>query len=81
MAKILMPKATAVWLIDNTATDLWVVEGGRGGPFNESSRMPLDSHRSVAATPGAQQASPLVVYTAQRVLGSSSQRFCGSPAG
>ncbi len=22
-----------VWLIDNTATDLWVVEGGRGGPF------------------------------------------------
>ena len=29
-----------VWLIDNTATDLWVVERGRGGPFNESSRDP-----------------------------------------
>ncbi len=64
-----------VWLIENTATDLWVVEGGRGGPFNESSRMPLDSHRSVAATPGVQRASPLVIYTAQRILGDSSQQF------
>lgn len=65
-----------VWLIDNTATDLWVVEGGRGGPFNESSRMPTDSFRSVAATPGVQQASPMVVYTAQRALGGgAAQQF------
>jgi putative ABC transport system permease protein len=66
-----------VWLIENTATDLWVVEGGRGGPFNESSRMPLDSHKSVAATPGVQIASPMVIYTAQRRLGgsSASQQF------
>ena len=64
-----------VWLIENTATDLWVVEGGRGGPFNESSRMPLDSYRSVAATPGVLRASPLVIYTAQRPLGAASQQF------
>lgn len=66
-----------VWLIENTATDLWVVEGGRGGPFNESSRMPLDSFRSVAATPGVAVASPLVIYTAQRALGDAgpSQQF------
>jgi putative ABC transport system permease protein len=64
-----------VWLIENTATDLWVVEGGRGGPFNESSRMPLDSHRSVAATPGVLRASPLVIYTAQRPVGATSQQF------
>jgi len=57
-----------VWLIENTATDLWVVEGGRGGPFNEPSRLPQDSYRSVAATPGVESASPLVVYTAQRAL-------------
>jgi putative ABC transport system permease protein len=57
-----------IWLIENTATDLWVVEGGRGGPFNEPSRMPQDSFRSVAATPGVAMASPLVVYTAQRTL-------------
>lgn len=60
-----------VWLVENTATDLWVVEGGRGGPFNESSRMPLDSHKSIAATPGVRFASPMVIYTAQRPLGTS----------
>lgn len=65
-----------IWLIENTATDLWVVEGGRGGPFNESSRMPLDSHRSVAATPGVRQASPVAIYTAQRAFGdAASQQF------
>lgn len=61
--------ADGVWLIENLATDLWVVERGRGGPFNESSRLPLDSFRSVAATPGVAKASPLVLYTAQRRLG------------
>ena len=37
--------ADGVWLIDNTAIDLWVVERGRGGPFNESSRIPLDTYK------------------------------------
>lgn len=67
--------ADGVWLIDNTATDLWVVERGRGGPFNESSRMPLDSYRSAAATPGVAKASPLVIYGAQRDIGGQSQQF------
>ena len=67
--------ADGVWLIDNTATDLWVVERGRGGPFNESSRLPLDSHKSVAATPGVVRASPLVIYAAQRDIGGKSQQF------
>ena len=60
--------ADGVWLIENTATDLWVVERGRGGPFNESSRMPADAWKSVAATPGVARASPFVLYTAQREL-------------
>ena len=64
-----------VWLIDNTDTDLWVVERGRGGPFNESSRIPLDTYRSVAATPGVARASPLALYTAQRELGGREQQF------
>ena len=67
--------ADGVWLIENTATDLWVVERGRGGPFNESSRMPLDGYKSVAATPGVAQASPLVLYTAQRRLGGAEHQF------
>ncbi len=64
-----------IWLIENTATDLWVVERGRGGPFNESSRMPQDSYKSIAATPGVARASPLAIYTAQRDIGGSSQQF------
>lgn len=64
-----------VWLIDNTGADLWVVERGRGGPFNEASRLPLDSYKSIAATPGVARASPLAFYTAQRDIGGSSQQF------
>ncbi len=67
--------ADGVWLIESIGTDLWVVERGRGGPFNEPSRMPLDSTKSVAATPGVARASPLVLYTAQRELGGGSQQF------
>ena len=64
-----------VWLIDNTATDLWVVERGRGGPFNEASRIPLDSYKSIAATPGVARASPLALYTAQREINGHDQQF------
>lgn len=64
-----------VWLIDNMGTDLWVVERGRGGPFNEPSRMPADSYKSVAATPGVVRASPIMLYTAQRDIGGCSQQF------
>jgi putative ABC transport system permease protein len=67
--------ADGIWLIDNTATDLWVVERGRGGPFNESSRIPADSYRSIAATPGVAIASPFALYTAQREIGGSNQQF------
>lgn len=64
-----------VWLIEHTATDLWVVERGRGGPFNEASRIPPDSYKSVAATPGVARASPLALYTAQREIGGREQQF------
>ncbi|MDP2015808.1 ABC transporter permease [Hydrogenophaga sp.] len=64
-----------VWLIDNTATDLWVVERGRGGPFNEASRIPLDSYKSIAATPGVARSSPLTLYTAQREIAGRDQQF------
>jgi putative ABC transport system permease protein len=51
------------------------VELGRGGPFNESSRMPGDAHKSVAATPGVARASPFIAYAAQRELAGASQQF------
>ncbi len=64
-----------IWLIENTAADLWVVEQGRGGPFNESSRMAADAHKSVAAAPGVARASPFIAYAAQRELAGGSQQF------
>src|SRR3990172_4971762 len=35
--------ADGVWLIENTATDLWVVEYRRGGPFNEQAPHPSEA--------------------------------------
>jgi putative ABC transport system permease protein len=48
----------------------------RGGPFNEPSRIPLDSYRSVAATPGVARASPLAaLHRAARHRRQASQQF------
>jgi putative ABC transport system permease protein len=67
--------ADGVWLIDATGVDLWVVERGRGGPFNEPSRVPKQAYRSVAAIPGVESAAPFLTYTAQRDLAGRSQQF------
>ncbi len=65
----------ALWLIEHTAADLWVVEHERGGPFNEQSRVSEDTYKSVSATPGVAQASPFIAYAVQRDVGGKSQQF------
>ncbi len=67
--------ADGVWLIQNTETDLWVVENGRGGPFNEQSRLNTDVYKSVAATPGVLNAGPFITYTVQRDIAGRNQQF------
>jgi putative ABC transport system permease protein len=67
--------ADGLWLIDATGADLWVVERGRGGPFNEPSRVPQEVYRSVMAIPSVESAGPFLTYTAQRDLGGRSQQF------
>jgi putative ABC transport system permease protein len=67
--------ADGVWLIENTDTDLWVVERDRGGPFNEQSRLPEDAYKSVAATPGVARASPFITYGVQREIRGKEQQF------
>jgi putative ABC transport system permease protein len=67
--------ADGVWLIENTDTDLWVVERDRGGPFNEQSRLPEDAYKSVAATPGVAQASPFITYGVQREIHGKEQQY------
>lgn len=64
-----------VWLIENSAADLWVVERNRGGPFNEQSRIPQETYKSVAAIPGIAKASPFVTFTVQRALMGRDQQF------
>ena len=67
--------ADGVWLIENTDTDLWVVERDRGGPFNEQSRLPEDAYKSIAATPGVAQASPFITYGVQREIHGKEQQY------
>lgn len=67
--------ADGTWLIENTGADLWVVERGRGGPFNEPSRLPLARYRSVAAVPGVASADPFIFYTVQREVAGASRQF------
>jgi len=67
--------ADGVWLIENTDTDLWVVERDRGGPFNEPSRLSEDTYRSVAATPGVLLASPWITYGVQREVRGKERQF------
>jgi len=67
--------ADGVWLIDNTGSQLWVVEKDRGGPFNEQSRIPQDSYRRVAAVPGVAQAASFISYTVQRRIGNREHQF------
>lgn len=52
--------ADGVWLIDNTGSQLWVVEKDCGGPFNEPSWMPQDSYRNLADIPGVAKAASLI---------------------
>jgi putative ABC transport system permease protein len=67
--------ADGLWLIDATSVDLWVVERGRGGPFNEPSRVAKGAYRAIAAIPGVQSTAPFLTYTAQRDLAGRSQQF------
>jgi putative ABC transport system permease protein len=67
--------ADGLWLVEHTDVDLWVVERGRGGPFNEPSRVSERLDRSVAAIPGVAQASSFITYAVQRMLGGESRQF------
>lgn len=57
-----------LWLIRASGADLWVVESGRGGPFNERSRLPPMADRVVSAVRGVGEAAPFVSGTVHRVL-------------
>lgn len=62
-------------LIKSTNPDLWIVERGRGGPFNEQSTLPEHYSYSVQTTPGVAQASGFIYYSVERRIGGQSRHF------
>jgi len=63
------------WLIENTRTDLWVVEQDTGGPFNEQSRMSKDAWKSLSAMQEVNAADPFISYSVEREIGDKRRHF------
>jgi putative ABC transport system permease protein len=64
-----------LWLINAARADLWVVEKGRPGPFNEQSRMPESTYRRLAAIHGVEEAAPFLSFTVHRPLHDEDRQF------
>jgi putative ABC transport system permease protein len=62
-------------LIKAANPDLWIVERGRGGPFNEQSTLPEHYRTSIQATPGIAQANAFIYYSVERLIGGQSRHF------
>jgi putative ABC transport system permease protein len=62
-------------LIKAANPDLWIVERGRGGPFNEQSTLPEHYRYSAQTTPGVAQANAFIYYSVERRIGGQSRHF------
>jgi putative ABC transport system permease protein len=62
-------------LIKSANPDLWVVERGRGGPFNEQSTLPEHYRYSIQTAPGVAQANAFIYYSVERQIGGQSRHF------
>lgn len=57
--------AEALGLIEVANADVWVVEGGKRGPFAESSRIPRDTRDAIAAHWGVEAAGAIVYQSVE----------------
>ena len=57
--------AEALGLVQSAQADIWVVEGGRRGPFAESSRIPRDTRNAVQSQYGVLAAGAVVYQTVE----------------
>ncbi len=64
-----------LWLINAASADLWVVEKGRPGPFNEQSHMPESTYRRLAAIHGVEAAAPFLSFTVHRRIHEEERQF------
>lgn len=64
----------ALSIVRAPGADLWVVQNDTNGPFAETSRLPDDLYRVVAAVPGVREASPISFQTLELEHGGRSLR-------
>ena len=55
----------ALLIINDIGADLWVVEGGRAGPFAETSAVPANLDRRVEGVPGVRAARRFIQFSQQ----------------
>lgn len=65
----------ALLIINDIGADLWVVEGGRSGPFAESSAVPSNLDRRVEGVPGVQATRRFIQYNQQYQINGQSVRL------
>ncbi|MCU0885828.1 MAG: ABC transporter permease, partial [Beijerinckiaceae bacterium] len=57
--------AEALGVVDNARADLWIVEGGKRGPFAEASRIPRDTRNVALVQSGVATAGAVVYQTVE----------------
>ncbi|QRG09159.1 ABC transporter permease [Xanthobacter dioxanivorans] len=65
----------ALLIINDIGADLWVVEGGRSGPFAETSAVPASLDRRVEGVPGVSATRRFIQYNQQYQIGGKSVRL------
>lgn len=65
----------ALLIINDIGADLWVVEGGRSGPFAESSAVPSSLDRRVEGVPGIASTRRFIQYNQQYEIDGKSVRL------
>lgn len=65
----------ALLIINDVGADLWVVEGGRSGPFAETSAVPSSLDRRVEGVPGVETTRRFIQYNQQYQIDGKSVRL------
>lgn len=65
----------ALLIINDIGADLWVVEGGRSGPFAETSAVPSSLDRRVEGVPGVAASRRFIQYNQQYEINGKSVRL------
>lgn len=65
----------ALLIINDIGADLWVVEGGRAGPFAETSAVPSNLDRRVEGVPGVAETRRFIQYNQQYMIDGKAVRL------